>query len=320
MAMAMALCARRNLRKVKMGLMNSIRQIDSNDKRTRLLPLRFQSTTVTPAAAENQMVIDFPGGKVKATPHMNFLSQSPSHRVPCYTVLDDDGKPLISNAFQQVSKEVAIKIYSDMVTLQTMDTIFYELQRQGRISFYVTTLGEEAINIATAAALTIDDLVVPQHRLPMAMSNNESDCNVIEPFLTYRVGHHSTSDDSTKYRQAEEIEWWRQARDPVSRFRKWVESNGWWSNEAESELRSNVRKQILHAIQVAEKEEKPPVADLFTDVYDIAPSNLCEQESSLRETITRHSKDYPTDVPMDVPNGVLSGLAWLKYKVKQHIS
>lgn len=49
-----------------------------------------------------------------------------------------------------------------MVTLQTMDTIFYEAQRQGRISFYVTAAGEEAINIASAAALKIDDIVFPQ--------------------------------------------------------------------------------------------------------------------------------------------------------------
>jgi 2-oxoisovalerate dehydrogenase E1 component alpha subunit len=49
-----------------------------------------------------------------------------------------------------------------MVTLQTMDAVFYEAQRQGRISFYATTIGEEAINIASAAALTTDDLVFPQ--------------------------------------------------------------------------------------------------------------------------------------------------------------
>ena len=55
-------------------------------------------------------------------------------------------------------------MYSDMVTLQTMDSVFYEAQRQGRISFYATAIGEEAINIASAAALTIDDLVFPQVR------------------------------------------------------------------------------------------------------------------------------------------------------------
>ena len=56
-------------------------------------------------------------------------------------------------------------MYSDMVTLQMMDTIFYEAQRLGRISFYLTTLGEEAINIASAAALSADDLVLPQVNL-----------------------------------------------------------------------------------------------------------------------------------------------------------
>lgn len=49
-----------------------------------------------------------------------------------------------------------------MVALQTMDTIFYEAQRQGRISFYVTTNGEEAINIASAAALSMNDVIFPQ--------------------------------------------------------------------------------------------------------------------------------------------------------------
>lgn len=53
-------------------------------------------------------------------------------------------------------------MYSDMVRLQVMDTIFYEAQRQGRISFYLTSIGEEAINVASAAALTIDDIVFPQ--------------------------------------------------------------------------------------------------------------------------------------------------------------
>lgn len=65
-------------------------------------------------------------------------------------------------ACHQISEEVAVKMYSDMATLQVMDTIFYEAQRQGRISFYLTTIGEEAINIASAAALHFDDLIFPQ--------------------------------------------------------------------------------------------------------------------------------------------------------------
>lgn len=64
-----------------------------------------------------------------------------------------------------MDKETAVKMYKSMVALQIMDNIFYEAQRQGRISFYLTSTGEEAINIATAAALTSDDVILPQVRL-----------------------------------------------------------------------------------------------------------------------------------------------------------
>ncbi len=116
--------------------------------------------------------------------------------------------------------------------------------------------------------------------------------------LTYRVGHHSTSDDSTKYRPVDEIKNWEMGQNPVNRFRKWVERIGWWNEEDESQLRSSVRKQLLQGIQVAEKMEKPPLADMFTDVYDVPPSILVEQEQQLRETIKRHPQDYPSDVPL----------------------
>ncbi|KAJ6918625.1 2-oxoisovalerate dehydrogenase subunit alpha 2 [Populus alba x Populus x berolinensis] len=130
---------------------------------------RFESTKphqrsgVHSNGASSQF-LDFPGGQVAFTPEMRFISESHKERIPCYRVLDDDGQ-LIQGSID-VGKEIAVKMYSDMATLQTMDTIFYEAQRQGRISFYLTTIGEEAINIASAAALTIDDFVVPQYREP----------------------------------------------------------------------------------------------------------------------------------------------------------
>jgi 2-oxoisovalerate dehydrogenase E1 component alpha subunit len=56
--------------------------------------------------------------------------------------------------------------------------------------------------------------------------------------------------------------------------------------------------QLIIAIQVAEKAQKPPLEDLFTDVYDQLSSNLEEQERLLRKDIERHPKDYPSDVPL----------------------
>jgi 2-oxoisovalerate dehydrogenase E1 component alpha subunit len=73
--------------------------------------------------------------------------------------------------------------------------------------------------------------------------------------MTYRVGHHlprCTSDDSTKYRPADEIEHWRTARDPVSRYRKWVQGNGWWCDAEETELRNSVRQEVMLLLQKGE--------------------------------------------------------------------
>lgn len=33
-------------------------------------------------------------------------------------------------------------------------------------------------------------------------------------------------------------------KNPVTRFRKWLEREGWWSGESEEELRSSLRKQV----------------------------------------------------------------------------
>ncbi|CAK9153573.1 unnamed protein product [Ilex paraguariensis] len=99
---------------------------------------------------------------VKFIPYLRFISQSLEERIHCYQVLDDSGRQIFSSNSIEVGEDIAVKMYTDMATLQVMDTAFYEAQRQGRISFYVTTTGEEAINIASAAALRLDDLVFPQ--------------------------------------------------------------------------------------------------------------------------------------------------------------
>eukprot|EP01018_Ginkgo_biloba_P014942 Gb_05897 [translate_table: standard] len=103
--------------------------------------------------------------------------------------------------------------------------------------------------------------------------------------LAYGVGHHSTFVDSNKYR-IEEIEHWRRNHDLVSRFRKWLDGNNWWTNEVETSLRDEIRKKLLHAIQVVEHMEKPSIENLFTDVYDRVPLNLWEQEKQLCKIIS----------------------------------
>ena len=45
-----------------------------------------------------------------------------------------------------------------------MDKLLYDAQRHGRITFYMTSIGEEAIHFGSAAGLQHDDMVYAQYR------------------------------------------------------------------------------------------------------------------------------------------------------------
>ena len=51
-----------------------------------------------------------------------------------------------------LKQDVLEKAYKQMLTINIMDTILYDAQRQGRISFYMTSYGEEASNCGSAFA------------------------------------------------------------------------------------------------------------------------------------------------------------------------
>lgn len=99
--------------------------------------------------------------------------------------------------------------------------------------------------------------------------------------MTYRGGHHSTSDDSTRYRDSAEIQVWNDYFSPINRLRSYMESRGLWDSDKEVELRRSARAQVLEVLGKAEQEPFPPASELFTDVYDEIPPHLLRQEEQL---------------------------------------
>lgn len=55
--------------------------------------------------------------------------------------------------------------------------------------------------------------------------------------VTYRMGPHTTSDDPTKYRSAEELDEWK-GKDPISRFEKFLESKGLLTEELRARVKA----------------------------------------------------------------------------------
>lgn len=110
--------------------------------------------------------------------------------------------------------------------------------------------------------------------------------------MTYRVSHHSTSDDSFAYRARVEVEDWKRRDNPITRLRKWMEAKGYWDETKEKEARDAIRKEILREFSAAEKEKKPAIRTMFEDVYEDLTPDLKAQMAELKDMIDRYPDEY----------------------------
>ncbi|KAH8294706.1 hypothetical protein KR018_001868 [Drosophila ironensis] len=389
---------------------------------------------------------NFPGAKAPFVNKLKLNLPEDYAPIPIYRVMDQDGFIADESQDPQLSREVVEKMFRDMLLLNTMDKILYESQRQGRISFYMTSFGEEATHIGSAAALEMRDLIYGQYReagvlvwrgfridqfidqcygndddlgrgkqmpvhygsrelnfvtissplstqMPQAVgaayaikmrkdndacvvcyfgegAASEGDAHaafnfaatlgcpvilfcrnngfaistpsheqykgdgiagrgpmgygiatirvdgtdvfavynamktareyvlrenkpVVFEALAYRVGHHSTSDDSTAYRPAEEIEVWNSVEHPISKLKRYMVHKGWFNETEETEFIKDVRKKVLKQIAISEKKPKPNWREMFEGVYAEMPKHLLEQQKELEEHIEAHKAHYP---------------------------
>lgn len=397
--------------------------------------------------------VHFPGAvNSKFTSKLTFTRPSNLPAMHTYRILDQNGKVVDdSRPDLDISDEMALKMYKDMLTINIMDPIMYQAQRQGRLSFYMVSAGEEGIAVGSAMALSPDDVIFAQYReagvfkargfqdsdfmsqlfankndpgrgrnmpvhygsrelhihtisstlatqLPQAAgaayalkvqhsqnpgtvpkrivacyfgegAASEGDfhaalnmaatrnCPVVfvcrnngyaistptleqyrgdgiasrgvgygidtirvdgndifavweamrqarelalegemRPVLveamSYRVSHHSTSDDSSKYRPSAEVDGWKRRDNPITRLRKWMESKGIWSEEKEREEQSRIKKEILKAFNQAEREKRPELRAMFEDVYETVTEEQEEQIAKLKDILERYPGEY----------------------------
>lgn len=100
--------------------------------------------------------------------------------------------------------------------------------------------------------------------------------------VTYRLENHTTSDDHTKYRSKEEIEFWSK-QDPIERFKKFLISQGKFSDEKERELLARIQKWIEDEVEKLESMPKPKPTDIVDYVYSDLPWYLKEERELLEK-------------------------------------
>lgn len=129
---------------------------------------------------------------------------------------------------------------------------------------------------------------------------------ILLEFMSYRISHHSTSDDSSAYRSHDEVSLWKDSphRNPILRLRQWLEHEGVWNEDMDKAFRMQVRKDIVQELILAEKEKKPNLESIFTDVYE----EITEEAEAQRRELKRLIDKYPAEYDIDNHVGGIKGL------------
>ena len=113
--------------------------------------------------------------------------------------------------------------------------------------------------------------------------------------VTYRLGVHTTSDDPTKYRSAEEVEAWER-KDPLTRFRAYLQSR----NLLEPGLEEAVDAEIARDVAAFEAAGPPDPLVMFDHAYGNPPAALAAQRAEMAARLGRapQTETGPPSPPM----------------------
>ncbi len=100
---------------------------------------------------------------------LDFVSEN-ALSIPAFKMLNADGELYEGAVESSMDKETAIRIYETMRFTRVLDERMLAAQRQGRISFYMQCLGEEAAVTSSAAALEDTDMIFAQYREQAALA------------------------------------------------------------------------------------------------------------------------------------------------------
>ncbi|KTD14711.1 pyruvate dehydrogenase (acetyl-transferring) E1 component subunit alpha [Legionella israelensis] len=103
--------------------------------------------------------------------------------------------------------------------------------------------------------------------------------------LTYRLCDHTTADDATRYQPCEEVEA-AKLKEPLQRFKQYLISQSYWSEQEEEQLIKECTKDIDEAVSEYLNSIRQPVSSMFDYHYAELPDYLIEQRAIAMEDAT----------------------------------
>jgi 2-oxoisovalerate dehydrogenase E1 component alpha subunit len=121
-------------------------------------------------------------------------SQVHPEAFPVQTAVDEEGR-LLEGAALTIPDEELLALYRAMVMERQLDERMITLQRQGRIGFYIGSIGEEATIFGSTAAMAPQDWIFPSYREHGAAFLRGL------PLTTFMCGLFGNAGDAAKGRQ-----------------------------------------------------------------------------------------------------------------------
>jgi len=118
--------------------------------------------------------------------------------------------------------------------------------------------------------------------------------------VTYRLGVHTTADDPTKYRSAEEVQAWER-KDPLTRFGAYLQKK----NLLDDGLDESVDAEIAAAVQRFEATGPADPLVMFEHAYGARPAHLDAQRAEVAARLG--DGDHPAPAPTDPPSPPMRG-------------
>lgn len=98
--------------------------------------------------------------------------------------------------------------------------------------------------------------------------------------VTYRLGDHTTSDDASRYRSADELaEAWK--REPIGRLQRFLHQQKLWDEQREQALQQQLSEQVNTAVEAFRNIAEVDPAAAFDHLYQQLPDTYRTQREEL---------------------------------------
>ena len=154
-----------------------------------------------------------------------------------------------------------------------------------RIQTATQTLAQKAI-AAGIEGVQIDgnDVIAVRHAMDQALAKARAGGGptLIEA-VTYRLSDHTTADDATRYRSADEVAAaWK--LEPVLRLRTYIMGCGAWDKAMEEQLLRECNERVQAAVQAYVDTPPPSPEQMFDHLYATLPAALAKQRAAALES------------------------------------